>query len=107
MSEPQRSPVPLRILDREYLVACTVEEKAGLLQAAQLVDDKMREIRSQAKTLGLDRLAVMTALTIAHESITQQQALGGLTDRLRELNRRFAEDQRAVGSRELGVGSRE
>lgn len=91
MSDTQRSPVPLRILDREYLVACTPEEKPGLLQAAQLVDEKMREIRAQAKVLGLDRLAVMTALTIAHESIGQQQALGGLTERLRELNRRMSD----------------
>jgi cell division protein ZapA len=89
MSEPLRSPVPLRILDREYLVACTAEEKPGLLQAAVVVDEKMREIRSQAKALGLDRLAVMTALTIAHESISQQRELGGLTDRLHELNRRL------------------
>ncbi|MCB1589042.1 MAG: cell division protein ZapA [Xanthomonadales bacterium] len=91
MSDAQRSPVPLRILDREYLVACTPEERAGLLQAAQMVDEKMREIRGQAKVLGLDRLAVMTALTIAHDSISQQEALGGLTERLRELNRRMAD----------------
>ena len=70
MSEP----VAVHILDREYLVACTPEERQGLLQAAALLDGKMREIRNSARSAGLDRIAVMAALNLAHELIGLRQA---------------------------------
>jgi cell division protein ZapA len=69
MSEP----VAVHILDREYLVACTPEERAGLMAAASLLDGKMREIRSSARSAGLDRIAVMAALNLAHELIGLRQ----------------------------------
>ena len=89
MSE-QRSPVAVRILDREYLVSCTPDERAGLLQAAAHVDAKMREIRGQSKVLGLERVAVLAALNIAHESIGTRSQLDevghSLANELHEIN---------------------
>lgn len=63
MSEP----VSLRILDREYLVACEPEERDGLIQAAQMLDRQMREIRAGNRMAGIDRIAVLAALNLAHE----------------------------------------
>ena len=68
MSEP----VSVSILDREYLIACTPEERPGLIAAASLLDGKMREIRTGARSASLDRIAVLAALTIAHELIGAQ-----------------------------------
>ena len=51
---------------REYRVACTAEERQALLAAVTHVDAKMNEIASQTKSTG-ERLAVMTALNLAHE----------------------------------------
>lgn len=68
-------PVTVHILDREYRVSCTPEERADLLQAAALVDTKMREIRGQSKILGIERVAVLAALNIAHESLGTRQQL--------------------------------
>ncbi len=89
MSE-ERSPVAVRILDREYLVSCTPDERAGLLQAAAHVDAKMREVRGQSKVLGLERVAVLAALNIAHESIATREQLDevgqSLASELRQLN---------------------
>ena len=65
-------PVSVSILDREYLIACTPEERAGLIAAASLLDGKMREIRAGARSASLDRIAVLAALTIAHELIGAQ-----------------------------------
>ena len=39
------NPVAVRILDREYLIACTPEERAGLVAAAAYLDGKLRELR--------------------------------------------------------------
>ncbi len=66
------SPVVVNILGKEYQVACPEDEKASLLQSAQMLHDSMEKIRSTGKVVGLDRIAVMAALNIAHELIGLQ-----------------------------------
>ena len=65
MSEPQ--PVSVEILDKEYLVSCTEEEKASLLESARLLNERMRQVRDSGKVLGVERMAVITALNVIHE----------------------------------------
>jgi cell division protein ZapA len=55
------------ILDREYRLACTPDERESLLRCASFVDGKMQSIRANGKVMGADRIAVMAALQIAHE----------------------------------------
>lgn len=57
----------VRILDKEYCINCPAEERTNLQNAARYLDDKMREIRSSGKVVGVDRIAVMAALNISHE----------------------------------------
>ena len=59
--------VALSILDKQYQIACKAEEQADLISAAQYLDNQMREIRTNGKTLGLERIAVMAALNISYE----------------------------------------
>jgi cell division protein ZapA len=66
-------PVSVSILDREFLIACTPEERPGLIAAASYLDGKMREVRSAARAPGLDRIAVLAALNIAHELVNLRQ----------------------------------
>ena len=63
--------VTVKILDKEYKVACEKQEQEELLRAARHLDEKMREIRSNGKVLGGERIAVMAALNIAHEFLQQ------------------------------------
>lgn len=67
-------PVSVQILDKEYLVACTQEEKETLLESSRHLDEKMREIRDSGKIIGTDRIAVMAALNIAHELLEHQKS---------------------------------
>lgn len=62
-------PVALKLLDREFLVACSEQERPGLLTAAALLDAKMRELRAASRTPGFDRLAVLAALSLTHELV--------------------------------------
>jgi cell division protein ZapA len=64
--------VTIRILEKEYNVACPLEEKASLLASAELLNGKMKEIRDSGKVVGLDRVAVMAALNLANELIKAQ-----------------------------------
>jgi len=59
--------VSIRILEKEYQVACPADEKADLMASAELLNQKMREIRDSGKVVGLDRVAVMAALNMANE----------------------------------------
>lgn len=59
--------VTVRILEKEYHVACPASEKADLLASAELLNAKMREIRDGGKVVGLDRVAVMAALNLAND----------------------------------------
>lgn len=88
MSEP----VAVRILDREFLVGCAPEAREGLLRAAQLLDSKMREVRNGNRMAGIDRIAVIAALDLAHDLL---QARPG-NDRDRELAQGLADLNRKL-----------
>jgi len=70
---PGNEQVSLRILDKEYLVACPPEEKAALLSSARLLDEKIREIRAGGRVIGGERIAVMAALNLAHDLLQLQE----------------------------------
>jgi cell division protein ZapA len=59
--------VSVRILEKEYQVACLPEERSELLDSAEYLNSKMREIRDGGNVVGLDRIAVMAALNITHD----------------------------------------
>jgi cell division protein ZapA len=59
----------VKIMGREYRVACTPEERDALLAAVALVDGKMREIAQRTRNTVAERVAVMAALNIAHEHL--------------------------------------
>jgi cell division protein ZapA len=66
------SRVSVRILEKEYQVACLPEERSELLDSAEYLNGKMREIRDAGNVVGLDRIAVMAALNLAHELLKQR-----------------------------------
>ncbi len=65
MSEAK--PMRIHILDKEYLIACPDDEREALFASAELLTEKMKEIRDSGKIVGADRIAVMAALNMAHE----------------------------------------
>ena len=74
------------IMGREFRVACPEEEQAGLLEAVDYLNRKMLEIRDGGKVIGLERIAIMAALNIAHELLTTK--VGGGFD-MGEIKRRM------------------
>lgn len=86
-------PVALQILGKEYLVSCPDEECDALMATARYLDTRMQEVRSGGKVIGLDRIAVITALNIAHEMLQTRQELHaleqGLDERMDEIEQRL------------------
>jgi cell division protein ZapA len=62
--------IDVKILDRDYKLAVDESEKGKLVDAAKMVDEKMRSIRSAGRINGVDRIAVMAALQLAHELLS-------------------------------------
>ena len=62
------------ILGRVFKVACKEGERAELADAVAYLDRQMREIRDRGKISGIDRIAVMAALNIAHDLLRERRA---------------------------------
>lgn len=87
------NPVTVQILDKEYRIACPEDERNDLLSSANYLNQKMKEIRDTGRVIGVDRIAVMTALNIAHESLhnkLQKDSFSQtINERLRKLHRKL------------------
>ena len=101
----QLAQVSVRILDKEYQVACPAEERTDLLDSAEILNSKMREIRDSGRIVGLDRIAVMAALNMAndliHAKARDQELEGGISDRLKLISDRV--DNVLSGTQQLDL----
>jgi len=88
----QFAQVSVRILDKEYQVACPSHERTDLLDSAEVLNNKMREIRDSGRIVGLDRIAVMAALNMAndlmHAQARDQELDGDISVRLKNISDR-------------------
>ena len=62
----------INVMGREFRVACPENEQKELLEAVEYLNRKMDELRDHGKVIGVERIAIMAALNIAHELLTTQ-----------------------------------
>ena len=79
-----REVLSVRILDKEYRISCLPEERDSLLAAARELSERMQEMRGNARMLGAERMAVMTALNLIHEREQSKSRQRGALDSARE-----------------------
>jgi cell division protein ZapA len=72
VSNEASNKVSVLIMGKEYQIACSPEEQNSLIQAALHLDKQMRAIRENGKVIGLERIAIMTALNLSHELLQAQ-----------------------------------
>jgi cell division protein ZapA len=82
------------ILDKDYQIACPHDQQAELLDSARYLDAQMRKIRGNGKVVGLERIAVMAALNIAHElrhapKQPQEATAPASTEQMKRLNNKL------------------
>ncbi len=79
--------VAVKLLEKEYVIACPEEAEAELQQAAAHLNSKLMEIKSSGKIIGVERIAIMAALNISHEYIAfRQQQPENLSDNIKSLS---------------------
>ncbi len=97
-------PVTVKILEKDYRIACAPNHKQSLEDSAALLNDKMHEIRSSGKVIGSDRIAVMAALNLAHDLLQQQQHSAHDSDLQKQLRKmREKVDEVVNESRQLEI----
>ena len=66
----ERGAVTLNLLGREFRVACPEGEEKQLHAAVDYLNRKLKEVRDTGKVVGNERIAIMAALNIAHEHVS-------------------------------------
>lgn len=62
--------VDFKVMGREFRVALPETEERQLLDAVSYVERKMIDMRDKSKVIGIERIAIMTAIAIASEFLT-------------------------------------
>jgi len=88
-------PISVSILDKDYKISCPTGEQPALLASAKYLDGKMREVRDNGNMMGIERVAVITALNITNDFLSSnqvQQELGkDLSPRLKSLEEKITQ----------------
>lgn len=93
MNTPKKSVLAVTILGKEYKIGCIPELQDSLKRSAKYLDNKMRDIRDLHQIVGLDKVAVLAALHIAHELLNNSAPTiddHQVNEKLKELNARVA-----------------
>jgi cell division protein ZapA len=85
--------IDFKVMGREFRVACPENEERQLLEAVAYVDQRMVEMRDKSKVIGLERIAIMTALAIANDYL-HGQLQGGFD--VAEIRRRIISLQTSI-----------
>jgi len=95
--------IELRIMDRDYRLTVSSDDRDRLVQAAGMVDARMREIRDSGKLTSPDRIAVLAALQFAHQIIGEGESDAATSRaqterRVRRLNETLASELKSQDS---------
>jgi len=89
----------ITIMDKEYRVACPEDEKANLLASADLLNEKLNEIKQAGSVIGTERIAIMAALNMSHDILHNQSITSehdDLNHRIDALSERINDSMRDI-----------
>jgi cell division protein ZapA len=66
----EKGAVTISLLGREFRVGCPEGEEKQLLASVDYLNKKLKEVRDTGKVVGNERIAIMAALNIAHEHMS-------------------------------------
>ena len=70
MSAADKNAMTISLLGREFRVAVPEGEHKQLQASVDFLNKKMKEVRDTGKVVGNERIAIMAALNIAHEFVS-------------------------------------
>ena len=92
MSASAAEPVNVRILEKDYLIACPPEEHEDLLRAATLLEGRLKKAKESARGMGSERWLIMAALNMANElaklQVREERSSREMGTRVRQMRER-------------------
>jgi cell division protein ZapA len=67
--------VAVRVLEREYVIAASGEQREAVLASADYLNERLRELRRGGRVVGNDRLLVLVALNVVNELLQERSAV--------------------------------
>ncbi|WP_448510417.1 cell division protein ZapA [Immundisolibacter sp.] len=67
--------VAVRVLEREYVIAASGEQREAVLASADYLNERLRELRRGGRVVGNDRLLVLVALNVVNELLQERRAV--------------------------------
>ena len=92
----ERGALTVSLLGREFRVACPDGEEKQLLASADYLNRKLKEVRDTGKVVGNERIAIMAALNIAHEFMSNKTSAGTSAVDATAIRRRITAMQEAL-----------
>ncbi len=74
----EKGALTISLLGREFRVACPEGEENQLLATVDFLNTRMKEVRDTGRVVGNERIAIMAALNIAHELLSQKAPAAGI-----------------------------
>lgn len=72
VQKSEKGALTLSLLGREFRVACPEGEEKALIASADYLAKRIKEVRDTGKVTGNERIAIMAALNIAHELMSNR-----------------------------------
>ena len=92
-------PLTVKIKEKEYRIACPEEEKDNLKASADLLNEKLNEIKQQGSVIGTERIAIMAALNMSHEILHNKAIVeehDDMNERIDNLSERISDSMRDI-----------
>lgn len=67
--------INISIMEKDYPVACPPGQESTLMAAVDQVDRLMQTIKRNGRTVGVERIAVMAAINMAHELLALKEKI--------------------------------
>jgi cell division protein ZapA len=85
-------PVSVTILDRKYQFACAADQRKDLIEAARVLDERMKDIRESGRLMSLERIALQAALNLSDELLKMQRIADAREDQIDNRIRLLADE---------------
>lgn len=93
MAQNKQNTVTVTLLDRKFDIVCPPDQVKDLHESARYLDEIMRQTRDNSNIVGTDRIAVISALNIAHEALAlkreNEETVQKMSERINELQKRI------------------
>lgn len=66
-------PLAVKVLNKEYQIACPQGKELQLIKASHLLDEKIQQIKKNGQIVGIDRVAILAGLNLAYELLAKTE----------------------------------